>query len=332
MAEKRLLTGIKPSGSVHLGNYLGAVKPFLQQQQEEQFDQTFLFVANYHALTQRMEGETLQQLTERIVLDYLAMGLDPERTVLFLQSDVPEVTELTWILNNFISVSRLERAHAYKDAIANGKEPNTGLFDYPVLMAADILLYQSTHVPVGQDQKQHLEITRDLAHEVNYVCNREVLTVPEPRISEHTGTLSGIDGRKMSKSYDNTIEVFSDEKTLKKQVMSIVTDSKRPEEPKDPEECNIFALHKHITSESELREIEKGYREGGLSYKESKQRLFESLKDFLQPFWKKREELEKNPHIVREVLKSGADKARTTAEHTLKDVRDELGLISYKYF
>jgi len=332
MSEKRLLTGIKPSGSVHLGNYFGAVKPFLEQQQSEQFDQTFLFVANYHALTQRMEGTTLAHLTERIVLDYLAMGLNPEQTVLFLQSDVPEVTELTWILNNFIGVSRLERAHAYKDAIANGKDPNAGLFGYPVLMAADILLYQSTHVPVGHDQKQHLEITRDLAHEINYMCNTQVLTIPEPCISEQTGTLPGTDGRKMSKSYDNTIELFGGEEKLKKQVMSIVTDSKRPEEPKDPEECNIFALHKHVTPESELREIEHGYREGGLSYKESKQRLFESLKNFLFPFWKKREELEKNPHIVREVLKSGSDKARSTAEHTLKEVRDELGLISYKSF
>jgi len=332
MAQQRLLTGIKPSGSVHLGNYFGAVKPFRELREAHAFDQTFLFIANYHALTSRPSGEHLQSMTEEIIIDYVAMGIDPEHTVLFLQSDVPKVTELTWILNNITSVARLERAHAYKDAVAEGEEPNVGLFDYPVLMAADILLYRSTHVPVGEDQKQHLEIARDLAAEVNRFTGEDILTIPEPVIPEQTGTLPGTDGRKMSKSYANTIEIFADEETLKKQVMAIVTDSKRPEEPKDPEECNVFALHKHATPAEELAEIERGYREGGLSYKESKERLLASLRTFLAPFRERKQELRENPDEVRRILQEGAERANAHAEQTIQDVKERMGLMSYTEF
>ncbi len=332
MSGKRLLTGIKPSGSVHLGNYFGAVKPFQELQNAHDFDQTFLFIANYHALTGRPTGSDLTEMTQEIILDYLAMGINESKTVMFLQSDVPRVTELTWMLNNFMSVAHLERAHAYKDAVAHGKDPNVGLFDYPVLMAADILLYGSTHVPVGEDQKQHLEMTRDLAEEVNADCAKEIFPLPESVIPNRTGILPGTDGNKMSKSYGNTIEMFADEKTLRKQVMAIVTDSKRPEEPKNPEECNIYALHKHITPADDLAEIERGYREGGLSYKESKEQLFESLKIFLEPFRERRHDLTNNSDEVRRILQEGADIANAEAEKTMRKVRSELGILSYSDF
>jgi tryptophanyl-tRNA synthetase len=287
--------------------------------------ETLLFIADYHALTTMPKPEDLRERVKSVAVDFLACGINPEKTLFFRQSDVAEVTELTWILNSSVSVGLLERAHSYKDKVARGITPNNGLFSYPVLMAADILIYDSNVVPVGKDQKQHVEITRDLAIKFNQTYG-DVFVVPEPRILESVAVVPGLDGQKMSKSYNNTIEIFGDEKAVRKKVMSMVTDSKRVEEPKDPSACNIFALYKLFADEGRIAEMERKYREGNYGYGHAKQELFSALREYFAPQRKRREELIRDPGYVESVLREAAGKARALAGATLERVRKAVGL------
>lgn len=321
-----LLTGVKPTGDLHLGNYFGAIKPFFDLLDHESFDETYLFIANYHALNSRPDPEELRERTFGIARDYLALGLDPERVIMFRQSDVPEHTELTWILMNLLTVAYLERSHAYKDAVQSGKEANMGLFAYPVLMASDILLYQSTHVPVGQDQKQHLEIAQEIVRKFSHQYGEGLLTNPECLISAGVGTVPGTDGRKMSKSYDNTIKLFADEKEIKKSIMGIVTDSLRPEDPKDPNTNNIFQIHQLLLDEQGRVDLRAKYQNGGLGYGDAKKDL---LADYLEYFAKARERqayYQNRPDELEEILQEHAKKARIKAQATLDRVREAVGL------
>lgn len=318
----RVLSGIQPSGTLHIGNYFAMMQPMIRFQQEHQL---FCFIVNYHALTTVSDGPRLRQGTLDAALDFLALGLDPERAYFYVQADVPEVCELTWILNNHAPVARLELAHSYKDKLAKGFTPHNGLFSYPVLMAADILLYQANVVPVGKDQKQHLEITRDIALRFNNAYG-ETFVVPEPWIDEHTAVVPGIDGQKMSKSYGNTLEIFGDEKDLKKKIMSIVTDSTPLEDPKDPDKCNVFALISLFLSDSEKKDLAQRYRAGGLGYGTVKKELFSRMWEYFAPFRARRAQLAADLGEVRRIMRMGADKARAVAAPTLEDVRDKVGL------
>lgn len=325
--SKLCLTGIQPTGKLHLGNYFGAVKPLIELSKNSEFDDIFIFVANLHALNSIKDPVLLHTYTQDIVLDYLAMGLDLTKTSLFLQSDIRDLTELTWIFNNLVTVSYLERSHAYKDAIANGKEANMGLFDYPVLMAADILLYQSSVVPVGQDQKQHIEIAQKIADKFNARYG-ELFIKPKPYIQSETSIVKGLDGRKMSKSYQNTIEIFESEDSIRSKVSKIITDSKAPHEPKDPDGCNILALYRLFASEEEITQIETRYREGSMSYKESKDILADAILTYFEPIRRRRQELLSQPVYVQDILHQGTLKAQSIAQNTMEKVRKAVGLIS----
>jgi tryptophanyl-tRNA synthetase len=263
-----------------------------------------------------------------VALDFLACGLDPKRAVFFRQSDVPQVTELTWILSNVTPMSLLEKCHSYKDKTAKGIAPNHGLFAYPVLMAADILIYQSDLVPVGQDQKQHLEVTRDIAVKFNlqYGGAKDILKLPEPEIREAVATVPGLDGQKMSKSYNNTIEIFTNEKALKRKVMNIVTDSTPMEQPKDPDKSHLYALYKLFATPTEAVEMAERFRKGGLGYGEAKKALLAKIWNYFAPAREKRRELEKNLDYVHDVLRRGADRARAEADKTMEAVRAAVGL------
>ena len=318
----RVFSGIQPSGKLHIGNFFGAMRQHLQLQAE---NDGFYFIADYHALTSNPDPAGIRENTFGVAMDYLALGLDPEKTVFWRQSDVPEVTELTWILSCVTPMGLLQRCHSYKDKIDQGLSPVHGLFAYPVLMAADILLYDSELVPVGQDQKQHIEVTRDIAIKFNNIYG-ETFVLPEEHIMKSVAVVPGIDGRKMSKSYDNTIEIFEPENKVKKKVMRIVTDSTPVEEPKDPETCNAFALLKLIAPADELAEWEQKYREGGVGYGTVKKRVVELLHEYFRPYRQKREELENNRDYVEQVLCQGAQKARAVAKTTMKRVRDAIGL------
>ena len=318
----RILTGLQPSGILHIGNYFGAMSQVLELQQK---GETFLFIADYHAMTTSPKSEELRANVRRLALDLLACGLDPERTIFYRQSDVPTVTELMWILNNVTPLGLLERAHSYKDKIAKGFSPNTGLFTYPVLMAADILLYQSELVPVGKDQKQHLEITRDLAIRFNNEFG-EVFTIPEAYIPEKVAVVPGIDGQKMSKSYHNTIPLFGKEKEIRKTVMNVVTDCTPLEAPKDPEKCNVVALYKLVATPEELEEMKAHYRAGNYGYGHAKQALFEKLWKFFEPMRERRAQLEADPDYVEDVLREGAKRAGAEAAKTMEKVRRAVGL------
>lgn len=318
----RVLSGIQPSGKLHIGNYFGAMRQHLQLQAE---NEGFYFIADYHALTSNPNPHILRENTFGVAMDYLALGLDPEKTVFWRQSDVPEVTELMWILSCATPMGLLQRCHSYKDKIDQGLSPVHGLFAYPVLMAADILMYDSNLVPVGQDQKQHIEVTRDLAIKFNNLYG-ETFILPEEHIMKSVAVVPGIDGRKMSKSYDNTIEIFEPESSVKKKVMRIVTDSTPVEDPKDPDTCNAFALLRLVAPEAELAQWEEKYRSGGVGYGTVKKRVVELLHDYFRPFRQKREELENNRDYVEEVLCSGAQRARAVARQTMKRVRDVTGL------
>ncbi len=320
--KKILLSGIKPTGIVHIGNYFGAMKQFVDLQDDYE---SYIFIANYHAMTTVQDAETLRKQTIDVVLDHLAIALDPKKVNLFLQSDVPEVTELAWIFNCITTMPYLMRAHAYKDMVAKNKEPNVGLFDYPILMAADILIQDADVVPVGADQKQHVEYARDTAEKFNRIFKKEIFKLPEPLIMSNVATVAGTDGRKMSKSYGNVISLFSSDDEIKKAVMSIPTDSKTVEEPKDPEECKVFALHKLFAGEG-LAKIEKRYRAGGMGYKESKNILIESIVSFTKPLREKREELAKDPDHVLSILKEGGNNARARAKEKMKAVRACTGI------
>ena len=299
---KILLSGVKPTGRPHIGNYFGAMKQFVDLQNSGDYD-CHLFVADYHALNLIQNKEELKQLTYDLVLDYLAIGLDPNKSIMFKQSDVSAHTELAWIFDTIVTMPYLMRAHAFKDAEAKNKEINVGTFNYPVLMAADILLYNTDVVPVGQDQKQHIEYTRDIAEKFNYTFG-ETFKLPEPIILEHVATVPGIDGKKMSKSYNNTIPLFATKEEITKLVMSIVTDSGAgiPE--------NVYAIHKLVRSESDLKDL---YATNSGKYKILKDALIEDLDNFIKPLREKREELARNPDFVREVLMKGMKKANEIA-------------------
>lgn len=323
--KKRVLSGIQPSGDLHIGNYFGAIRQHIALQED---NECFYFVANYHALTSIQDKEKLEDATFKVALDYLALGLDPKKATLFIQSDVPEVTELAWILSNVTPMGLLERAHSYKDKIAKGISPNHGLFAYPVLMAADILIYDSEVVPVGKDQKQHLEMTRDIAMKFNNVFG-ETFVVPEELIMPEVAVVPGIDGQKMSKSYGNTIEIFADYKTLKQKVMSIVTDSTPLEAPKDPDKSNVFALYKLFATPEEIEEMRQKYLAGGYGYGHAKKELLEKIWEYFAEARERREHLLQHREIVHDVLKEGARKAREKAQEVMERVRNHCGILRF---
>jgi tryptophanyl-tRNA synthetase len=318
----RVLSGIQPSGSLHIGNYFGMMRQMIKYQQETTL---FVFIVNLHALTSVSDPGRLAEDTLAAAADFLALGLDPQECFFWVQSDVPEVTELTWILSNVTPMGLLERAHSYKDKIAKGLAPNHGLFAYPVLMAADILLYQANKVPVGKDQKQHLEITRDIAQRFNHIFG-ETFTVPDAEINDDVAIIPGIDGQKMSKSYDNTIEIFLSEKELKQKVMGIVTDSRAVDEPKDPDSDTLYALMSLFLDAGDLEKLRERYLAPGLKYSEVKKELLGVIWEFFAPYRKKRDDLMANKDYIREVLAAGAEKTRNEAEKTLGLVRKKVGL------
>jgi len=322
---KRILSGVQPSGNPHLGNYFGAMKHHIAMQNEYE---SFIFIADYHALTTVKDPEKMKTSTLHLVLDYLALGLDPEKTVFFKQSDIYEHTQLKWILDCVTPHGLLERAHAWKDALEKGKkEPTAGLFGYPVLMAADILLYSPDLVPVGKDQKQHVEIARDIAIKFNSTFG-ETFKLPEPYIPEESATIKGTDGQKMSKSYGNVIEIFADDKELKKQVMSIQTDSTPLEKPKNTDNCNVFYLYTLFANENEVKELKKKYEAGGFGYGDAKKALLEKLIEFFGPYRKKRIELANNLDYINKVLKDGAKKAKEESEKMMEKVRKAVGYVN----
>ncbi len=320
--KKRLLSGIKPSGIIHIGNYFGAVKQFVDLQDSHE---SFVFIADFHAITTVQNKEELSRNILNITMDYLACGLDPKKVCLFKQSDLPEVTELAWYFNCITTMPYLERATAYKDAKAKSKEANVGLFDYPILMAADILIQDADIVPVGSDQKQHVEYARDTAQKFNNVFGK-TFKLPEPLILKEVAVVPVIDGRKMSKSYGNTIPLFGTDEQIKKAVMSIVTDSKSPDEPKNPEECNIFAIHKLFLKGDDLENLKKRYLSGGLGYKESKDMLYEEIISFIKPMRDKREYYEKHIDEVKNILKEGGKKAKQNVSDKMNIIRNNVGV------
>lgn len=324
---KRSLSGIQPSGTLHLGNYFGAMKQFIENQDKYE---GFYFVADYHSLTSLTKPELLRESTKNIILDYLALGLDPEKCTLFLQSDVPEHVELSWLLSNVTPVGLMERGHSYKDKIAKGLFPNTGLLTYPILMAADILIYDSDVVPVGKDQKQHLEMARDIAMKFNQQYGVEFFKLPEPLIMENLAVVPGTDGQKMSKSYGNTINMFAPKNVLKKQVMSIVTDSAELEAPKNPDN-NISQLYKLFVSEEKYQEMRAKFMTGGYGYGHAKKELLEAILEYFKDARARREELEKNPEYIEEVLRKGALKAREIARKKITEAKQIVGLMGNVY-
>lgn len=317
-----VVSGLQPSGRPHIGNYFGAMKRHVQMQDE--YEQVYLFIAEYHALTSIQDKDEMQKNIYNLAVDYLALGLDPEKVAFYRQQDVPEIFELTWIFNCLINMGMLERAHAYKQKVAEGNKPNVGLFAYPVLQAADILITDADAVPVGEDQRQHVEYTREIARRFNSTYE-DIFAEPEALIEEDTGVVPGTDGQKMSKSYGNDIPLFADNDTLKDKVMSIETDSKSIDEPKDPEKDTVFQLHKLVTDEAELAEIREGYKEGGLGYGESKKRLLSNMKEFIQPRREKRKEIADDKELVLQALESGAEKIRPQANNKLQQVRKAVG-------
>ena len=318
----RILSGIQPSGVLHIGNYFGMMRPAIELQKQ---GETFYFIADYHALTSLRDPAALRENSRRVALDFLACGLEPDKAAVFRQSDVPQTTELAWILSTVTPVSRLELAHSYKDKIARGMAANAGLFTYPVLMAADILIYDSDAVPVGKDQKQHIEITRDIAARINESYG-EIFKLPEPRINPQTETVPGIDGQKMSKSYGNNIDIFGDEKETRKRVMSIVTDSTPVEAPKDPDQSTIVQLYSLFASKDELAKMRERFKQGGTGYGDFKKQLFEKLWDYFAPMRKRREEIERDKNYIDNVLERGAKRANEIADQVMARVRKAVGL------
>ncbi|MDP6575753.1 MAG: tryptophan--tRNA ligase [Candidatus Peribacteraceae bacterium] len=317
----RVLSGIQPSGQLHIGNYFGSMKP--NQEFVSKSEQSYYMIVDLHALTTLHNGEALRKARLDAVKDCLAIGFDPEKAVLFAQSDVKEHTELTWILSCVTPMGLLERAVSFKDKIKQGIDASVGLFTYPVLMAADILLYDITHVPVGKDQKQHVEMVRDIAQKFNNTFGKDLLTLPEPVIQEEVAVVPGTDGRKMSKSYGNTIPIFGDEKTIEKAVMGMVTDSAGANDPKDPEKSVIFAIHKLVLSDSDAGKLADEYK-SGIPYGDAKKKLFEDLMDYFKPMREKREKL--TDKKAKEVLEGGKKKAESVAKSTLERVRVAVGL------
>ena len=319
----RILTGIQPSGKLHIGNYFGAMQPAVQLQNQ---GEAFYFIADYHAMTSMGDADTLRNNIQDLAIDLLACGLDPAKATIFRQSDIPEVNELAWILSTVCPMGLLERAHSYKDKIAKGLAASHALFAYPTLMAADILLYDAELVPVGKDQKQHLEMTRDLAGKINDRFGEGVLTIPEARIAEHTAVVPGTDGQKMSKSYDNTIPLAGGKKAIRKTIMRIVTDSTPVEDPKPTDGSTIIALYKLFADEQTLGQMIADHQAGGFGYGDFKQRVFEAYWEYFTPVREKREELEGNLDYVNGVIAKGAEKAREESTKVLDRVRKAVGL------
>jgi len=318
----RILSGIQPSGVLHIGNYFGMMRPGIALQAE---GEAFYFIADYHALTSLRNPKALRENSRRVALDFLACGLELERAALFRQSDVPQVTELAWILATVAPMGLLERAHSYKDKVARGMTASAGLFNYPVLMAADILIYDSDIVPVGKDQKQHIEITRDLAAKMNETYG-EIFKLPEPRIQAATEVVPGIDGQKMSKSYHNNIDIFGDETETRKRVMSIVTDSTPVEAPKDPARSTVFQLYSLCATKNEIAEMRDRFQKGGAGYGDFKKELFEKLWEYFAPMRKRREEILADKSYIDNVLDRGAKRANRVANQVMQRVRGAVGL------
>ncbi len=318
----RILSGIQPSGTIHIGNYFGMIKKMIESQDSGEL---FAFIASYHALTSVKDSEFLKRNTFEAAVNFLALGMDPQKSTFWVQSDVPEVLELYWILSNHTPMGLLERAHSYKDKTARGLPTNHGLFSYPVLMAADILLFDSNIVPVGKDQIQHVEMTRDIAQSFNNHYG-EILLIPEAKVDNEVATVPGTDGAKMSKSYGNTIDMFGASKVIKKQVMGIVTDSTDLNEPKEWENCNIYAISKLFMSNDELLDLQKRYATPGEGYGHFKLSLLEKINSYFAPYEEKRNELLNHPTMVKDILSDGAKKARRIASEKMRVIKDAVGL------
>ncbi len=319
----RILTGLQPSGKLHIGNYFGAMEPAVKLQDK---GEAFYFIADYHAMTSMSDAATLRANIQDLAIDFLACGLSPEKATIFRQSDIPEVNELAWILSTVCPMGLLERAHSYKDKVAKGLDANHALFAYPTLMAADILLYDAELVPVGKDQKQHLEMTRDLAAKINDRFGESTLTIPEVQIQEGTAIVPGLDGQKMSKSYNNTVPLTGGQKALRKSIMKIVTDSAAVEDKKQTEGSTIIALYKLFANEEQMQQMLTDHEAGGFGYGDFKQRVFDAYWEHFAPVRQKREELENNLDYVNEVIASGAENARKEATKVLDRVRSAVGL------
>lgn len=322
MNKKVLVSGVKPTGRPHLGNYFGAMRQFVDLQNEYE---AYVFVADLHALNSIQDAKQMRQLSRELVLDYLAIGLDSEKVTFFKQSSISAHSELTWIFDTLVTVPFMMRAHAYKDAIAKGVEPGMGLFNYPVLMAADILLYSPDIVPVGRDQKQHIEYARDIAQKFNNTYG-ETFKLPEDLIVEEVETVSGVDGQKMSKSYGNTIPLFGADAEIKKAVMSIVTDSKEPADKKNPDDVIIYQIYKLVAGEDKVEEMRNGLEQGGLGYGDAKKMLLEAILEMVAPMRARRAEFEQNPKLVEKILEKGTEKARKVAEAKMNEVKEKVGL------
>lgn len=318
----KILSGIQPSGQLHIGNYFGMMLPMIQNIDNGEL---YAFIVDLHAMTSVQDRDRLQTGTLNAAMDFLALGLDPDKCIFWVQSDVPEVTELTWILSTLTPMGLLERCHSYKDKVAKGIASSHGLFSYPVLMAADILLYQAEKVPVGKDQKQHLEVARDIAIKFNNTFG-ETFVLPEPVIDTNVATVPGLDGMKMSKSYGNTIDIFQNEKDLKKSVMAIKTDATPVDEPKDPDICNLYNIFKLFAPPERVAEVRALYVNGGAAYGYIKLELVDLLWEFFRDAREERARLAQDPAQVRSILKNGAAKAREKAAVTLDLVRDRVGL------
>lgn len=318
----RILSGIQPSGTLHLGNYFGMMLPSIELQDQ---GEAFYFIADYHALTTLKDPAVVRKNVREVAIDFLAAGLDPKKCCFFRQSDVPAVTELSWILATVAPMGLLERCHSYKDKVAKGLPASVGLFSYPILMAADILIYDSDIVPVGKDQKQHVEVARDLAVKMNETYG-PIFKLPEPKIKEETATMPGLDGAKMSKSYGNTIELFLDEKAMQKKVMSIKTDSTSVEAPKSIENSVILDLYRHVASAADYEAMKASFQAGGNGYGVYKKQLFGAIWEYLAPMRARREELLRDPGYVDNVLKESAEKANGIAECVMERVREAVGL------
>ena len=318
----RVLTGIQPSGALHIGNYFGAIKQMVDLQEKSDL---FIFIANYHALTSLKDGEALKNNTLDAAINFIALGIDPHKTTFWAQSDVKEVLELYWILSGYTPMGLLERAHSYKDKVAKGIGANHSLFSYPVLMAADILLFDSNIIPVGKDQIQHVEITRDIALKFNNDCG-DILTIPEFKVDEEVSTVPGLDGAKMSKSYGNTIDIFCTDKELKKATSRIVTDSTPMEEPKNPLTCNIFALAKLFLENDEVEALKARYAKGGEGYGHFKAYLSTLIWDYFAPAREKRAYYMEHKDEVIDILETGAQKARAIASEKMRRIRDVVGI------
>ena len=320
--KKRILSGAQPSGQLHIGNYFGMIERMIQFQNESDL---FCFVANYHSMTSINDKVKLEENTREAFIDLLALGIDPDQSTFWVQSHVPEVTELAWILSNFASVGLMQRSTSYKDKIANGLKPNMGLFSYPILMASDILLFQSEIVPVGKDQKQHLEMTRDIAIKFNNSFG-EIFTIPEIEIDKSNEVIVGVDNQKMSKSYNNTIPIFADNDTIKNQVMNIVTDSAGLNEPKD-KNTPLFKIYSLFLNDESKKELAERYDTPGLKYMDIKNELIETIISFFELQRSKREQLLANPDEVNQKMILGQNKAKKIAQKTLQEVKSATGLL-----